>query len=201
MRPAFPHLRDGRTAPEKDRAAQRQFKPKPPPQVYVIDFEQKKVSAYPIPRTPYGLSFSRDGRYLAVGSHEENVIIRIDLEAGRIDRRVKAQTHLQKFVTTASGDSLIVMSDHLGAPRSIEVRSWKDLSLQETIPISRLFPGVAGTHPSGIQATNDGRYRSVISGRFSARADSAPKPLGSIDEEGSGIALASPPSGISRSRC
>jgi hypothetical protein len=141
-----------------DRAAQREFKPVPPPQVYVIDFEQKKVSTYPIPRTPYGLSFSRDGRYLAVGSHEENEIIRIDLEAGHIDRRVKAQTHLQKFVTTASGDSLIVMSDHIGAPRSIEIRRWKDLSLQETIPISRLFPGIAGIHPSEIRATNDGRY-------------------------------------------
>jgi hypothetical protein len=50
------------------------------------------------------------------------------------------------------------MSDHIGAPRSIEVRRWKDLSLQETIPISRLFPGVAGIHPSQIRATNDGRY-------------------------------------------
>jgi hypothetical protein len=93
-----------------------------------------------------------------VGSHEEREIIRIDLEAGRIDRRVKAQTHIQGFVTTASGDSLIVMSDHIGAPRSIEVRRWKDLSLQETIPISRLFPGLAGIHPSSIRATNDGRY-------------------------------------------
>lgn len=152
---------DGRKlamAEYSDSGMQREFKPVPPPQVYVLDLEQKKVSAYPIPRTPYGLSFSRDGRYLAVGSHEENAIIRIDLEAGRIDRRVKAQTHIQKFVTTASGDSLIVMSDHLGAPRSIEVRSWKDLSLQETIPISRLFPGIVGIHPEGIRATNDGRY-------------------------------------------
>lgn len=141
-----------------DRAAQREFQAVPPPQVYVIDLERKKVAQYPIPRTPYGLSFSRDGRYLAVGSHEEAEIVRIDLEAGRVDRRVKAQTHIQAFATTASGDALIVMSDHIGAPRSIEVRRWSDLSLQETVPVSKLFPGLGGIHPSGIRATSDGRY-------------------------------------------
>lgn len=140
-----------------DRAAQREFQAVPPPQVFVIDLERRTVAQYPIPRTPYGLSFSRDGRYLAVGSHEEAQIIRIDLEAGRVDRRVKAQSHMQAFATTASGDALIVMSDHIGAPRSIEVRRWSDLGLQETIPISRLFPGLAGIHPSGIRATSDGR--------------------------------------------
>lgn len=141
-----------------DRAAKREFEAVPPPQVYVIDLEAKKVAQYPIPTTPYGLSFSRDGRYLAVGSHEQAEIIRIDLEAGRIDRRTKAQTHIQTFATTASGDSLLVFADHLGAPRSIEVRRWSDLGLQETLPISSLFPGLAGVHPSGVRATADGRY-------------------------------------------
>lgn len=135
-----------------DRAAQREFQAVPPPQVYVIDFERRSVARYPIPRTPYGLSFSRDGRYLAVGGHEEAEIIRIDLEAGRVDRRVKAQSHIQAFATTASGDALIVMSDHIGTPRSIEVRRWSDLGLQETIPVSRLFPGLAGLDPSGVRA-------------------------------------------------
>jgi hypothetical protein len=141
-----------------DRAAQREFQAVPPPQVYVLDLERKAVARYPIPRTPYGLTFSRDGRYLAVGSHEEAEIVRIDLEAGRVDLRVKAQTHIQAFATTASGEALLVMSDHIGAPRSIEVRRWSDLSLLETIPVSRLFPGLAGIHPSGIRATSDGRY-------------------------------------------
>jgi hypothetical protein len=140
-----------------DNAARRDFQAVPPPQVYVIDLERRTVARYPIPRTPYGLSFSRDGRYLAVGSHEEAEIVRIDLGAGRVDRRVKAQTHIQAFATTASGDALIVMPDHIGAPRSVEVRRWSDLALQETIPVSTLFPGVAGIHPSSVRATADGR--------------------------------------------
>jgi hypothetical protein len=147
-----------------DSAAQRKFRAVPPPQAYVIDLERKKVARYPIGRTPYGLSFSRDGRYLAVGSHEDAEIVRIDLEAGRIDRRVKAQTHIQGFATTPSGDALLVMADHLGAPRSIEVRRWSDLSLRETIPVSRLFPGVAGFHPSPIRATADGSL--LVSPRY-----------------------------------
>jgi hypothetical protein len=140
-----------------DRAAQREFQAVPPPQVYVIDLERKQVARFPIPKTPYGLSFSRDGRYLAVGSHEDAEIVRIDLDAGRVDRRVKAQTHIQGFATSASGEALLVMSDHIGGPRSIEVRRWSDLALEETIPIPTLFPGLAGIHPSGIRATADGR--------------------------------------------
>jgi hypothetical protein len=141
-----------------DRASERESRAVPPPQVYVLDLERRTVSRYPIPRTPYGLAFSRDGRYLAVGSHEEAQIIRIDLDAGRIDRRVKSQTHIQAFATTASGSSLLVMSDHIGVPRSIEVRRWSDLGLQETIPVSRLFPGLAGFDPSGVHASQDGRW-------------------------------------------
>jgi len=149
-----------------DRAAERGSRPVPPPQVYVLDLERSTVAKYPIPRTPYGLSFSRDGRYLAVGSHEEAVILRIDLEAGRVDRRVRTQPHLQGFVTSSSGDELLVMADQIGAPRSFEVRRWSDLSLRETIPPSRLFPGVAGVHPSAIRATSDGRF--LVAPRFKA---------------------------------
>lgn len=149
-----------------DRAAKRESPAVPPPQVYVLDLARRTVARYPIPSTPYGLAFSRDGRYLAVGSHEEAVIVRIDLEAGRIDRKVKAQTHIQGFATTASGESLLVMSDHIGAPRSIEVRRWSDLGLQQTIAPSRLFPGIAGIHPSGIRATADGRL--LVAPRYKA---------------------------------
>jgi hypothetical protein len=34
-------------------------------------------------------------------------------------------------------------------------RGWSDLRVRETIPASRLFPGVAGFHPSPIRATAD----------------------------------------------
>lgn len=89
------------------------------------------------------------------------------VRTGRIDRRVKAQPHIQAFATTASGDALLVMSDHIGAPRSIEVRRWSDLGLRETIPVSSLFPGVAGFHPSAIRATADGTL--LVSPRFAPR--------------------------------
>ncbi|XXF78969.1 hypothetical protein P2318_04215 [Myxococcaceae bacterium GXIMD 01537] len=85
-------------------------------------------------------------------------LLRFDLEAGRIDRRVKAQKHIQAFATTPSGDALISMSGHRGAPRSFEIRRWSDLSLQETFPVSALFPGLPGIDPSPIRATADGRF-------------------------------------------
>jgi hypothetical protein len=50
------------------------------------------------------------------------------------------------------------MSGHRTGPKSIEVRRWSDLGLEETIPITALFPGVAGIHPSGIRSTADGKY-------------------------------------------
>jgi hypothetical protein len=38
------------------------------------------------------------------------------------------------------------------------VRRWSDLGLVETIPVSTLFPGLAGFHPEGVRATAEGRW-------------------------------------------
>lgn len=152
---------DGRwlaLAEYSERGGERPPPGDPPAQVYVVDLGSGAVARYPIPPTPYGLAFSRDGRYLAVGSHQDAEVVRIDLVAGRVDLRAKVQAGLHALVTTPSGDALLVLSDHRGAPRSIEVRRWSDLSLRETVPMTRLFPGLPGLHASTIRATADGRF-------------------------------------------
>lgn len=139
-----------------DTAAMRVLKADPPPQVYVIDFEQRKVSRYPIPRTPYGLAFSPDGRYLAVGSHEEETIVRIDLKKETIDRRVKTQPEVMSFVAAPSGESFLVKFGSRTGPKSIEVRRWSDLSLAGTLAHATV-DRAAGFEDVGLQSTPDGK--------------------------------------------
>jgi len=132
--------------------------PVPPPQVYVIDTKTKQVSTFPIPVTAYGVSFSRDGKYLAVGSLETGELLRINLAAGRIDRRVKAGTSVDKLLTTARGDTFLVFSGRSRKPKPIQVRRWSDLKVVQTIPIRSLFPERDSMDSSYVWMSADGRH-------------------------------------------
>jgi sugar lactone lactonase YvrE len=71
-----------RGQPRQRQQPRQRYSPSPPPQVYVIDLETKKTQAFPSSFTPYGLTFSRDGKSLLVGSFETGELIRINLQAG-----------------------------------------------------------------------------------------------------------------------
>jgi hypothetical protein len=140
-----------------DRAGARKHTPSPPPQVYVIDLATKRVATYPIGLSPYGLSFSRDGQALVVGSHETGELTRIDLAAGKVDRTVQGMDSVHAIFAPAEGDTLLVFSSHKNGPKPVEVRRWKDLKLVRKIPMRSLIPGLDGVHPSGMRMTADGR--------------------------------------------
>ena len=133
------------------------YSPTPPPQVYVIDLETKKTQTFPISFTPYGLAFSRDGRYLAVGSHQTGEIVRINLKQGKIDARVKAEKTIKKFFPSPKGSSFLVFYSSFDGSKPLEVRRWKDLKATGKIPIPPLLPELVGPQLVGVKAPPDGR--------------------------------------------
>ena len=129
----------------------------PPQRVYVIDLAARRVDTYPAPFTAYGVTFSRDARYLLLGSNDVGELSRIDLASGKIDRRLRGHRLVQRFVLSPSGRSFLLFSNTiLASPKVVEVRRVEDLGLQTSVPIRLLFPGLDGTHPS-LVSTADGR--------------------------------------------
>jgi hypothetical protein len=124
----------------------------------VVDLTSGKVDAYPAPFSAYGVTFSADARYLLLGSNETGELSRIDLVAGKVDRRAAGHRLIQRFALTPSGRSFLVFSNTiLASPKVVEVRRVDDLGLVTSVPIRLLFPGLDGTHP-GLAATADGRW-------------------------------------------
>lgn len=140
-----------------DEGIQRDQRPNPPQQVLVVDIPSKRVDAYPAPLTAYGTLFTRDNRYLILGSNELGELVRIDLQKKKVDLRTRGHKLVHFFIPTPSGKSFLVVSNtQLASPKVIEVRRVPDLKLQTSIPVRMLFPGndaVAADAISGL----DGR--------------------------------------------
>ncbi|MBX5484172.1 MAG: hypothetical protein IRZ16_20285, partial [Myxococcaceae bacterium] len=134
-----------------DRGLQGDHPANPQQQVLVVDIPSRQVDRYPAPLTAYGVMFSRDDRYLILGSNQTGEIVRIDLQKKRVDRRVKAKKLIHQLVPTASGESFLVLSNtQLASPKVVEVRRVADLSLQTSIPMRLLYAGNDGVAPYGI---------------------------------------------------
>jgi sugar lactone lactonase YvrE len=133
------------------------YSPSPPPQVYVIDLETKKTQAFPISFTPYGLTFSRDGKSLLVGSHQTGELIRINLQAGKIDARVKARKGIQGCFLSPKGGYFLVSYSSRNGSVPLEVRRWKDLKVAGKIPLPPLLPELAeGAEFDRVKMTENG---------------------------------------------
>ncbi len=112
------------------------------PQVWVIDAASKRIDRYRAPLTAYGVAFSGDKRYLALGSSQRGDLWRINLEERRVDLEVKGHRMVEQFVSTPSGNGFLVLSNTLlSAPKVVEVRRFADLSVQAAIPVRLFFPG------------------------------------------------------------
>jgi hypothetical protein len=131
-----------------DQGNEREHPAKPVQQVLVIDIASKQVDAYPAPLTAYGVFFTRDNRYLLLGSNELGKIVRIDLEKKKADATVQGMKHIHDFLPTPSGKSFLVLSNTLRAtPKVIEVRRVADLKLQTSIPVRMLYPRSDAVRP------------------------------------------------------
>jgi hypothetical protein len=140
-----------------DLTDESRYSPSPPPQVYVIDLETKKTQAFPISFTPYGLTFSRDGKSLLVGSYQTGELIRINLQAGKIDARVKARRGIQGLFLSPKGGYFLVSYSSRSGSVPLEVRRWKDLKVAGTISLPPLLPELAaGAEFDRIKVTENG---------------------------------------------
>jgi hypothetical protein len=131
-----------------DQGNERAHPAKPVQQVLVIDIASKQVDAYPAPLSAYGVFFTRDNRYLLLGSNELGKIVRIDLEKKKVDATVQGMKRIHHFLPTPSGKTFLVLSDTLRAsPKVIEVRRVADLKLQTSIPVRMLYPRSDAVRP------------------------------------------------------
>jgi hypothetical protein len=129
----------------------------PPQRVYVVDVPGRRIAAYPAPVSAYGAAFSRDDRFLLLGSNELGELSRIDLAKGKVDLKAKGHGLIHAFVPSPSGRSFLVFANTiLSAPKVVEVRSVDTLALKVSIPVRLLFPGQDGIS-LGVVATEDGR--------------------------------------------
>lgn len=130
---------------------ERDHPARPQQQVLVVDIPSKQVDAYPVPLTAYGTLFTRDDRYLIIGSNETGEIIRIDLEKKVIDTKVKGQRKIHTFLPTPSGtEFLVIANTKLASPKAVEVRSVADLRKVTSIPMRMLYPGNDGVFPNAM---------------------------------------------------
>lgn len=145
-----------------DRGIQRDQKPNPREQVYVVDVPTKTFDAYPALLSAYGQLFTPDNRYLILGSNELGTMIRIDLQKKKIDLTVPGHKMVDKFFPTPSGKSFLVFSNtKLSSPKTIEVRRVSDLKLQTSIPMRLVFPGTDAVVSSSVFAGQNGRVLMV----------------------------------------
>jgi hypothetical protein len=129
----------------------------PQQQVYLIDIERRSIDRYPAPLGAYGATFTRDDRYLLLGSNDTGEIVRIDLEKKRVDLRAKGVGLIHGLALTPSGKSFLVLSNTiLASPKVVEVRRVDTLGLKVSIPVRLLYPGIDGINAE-LASTQDGR--------------------------------------------
>ena len=130
----------------------------PGPQGIVVDTAARSHLAVPITVTPYGQAFSRDGKYLLLGSNQTGVIHKISLESKREEARVQASRSIFKLIFPPASRTLLSFNK-----KSVEVFSWPELKKLKTIPLGSFLPGVKDLLVSEpMLVTADGRY-AVIS--------------------------------------
>jgi hypothetical protein len=140
-----------------EKSIRKQHPRDPQQEVLVLDADSRQVDAYPAPLTAYGVVFTRDGRYLILGSNQRGDMVRIDLQQKKIDLQAKGHALIDNFFLTPSGNTFLVVADTiLSSPKVVEVRRISDLTLQTSIPERLLYPGIDGVMPH-VHGGLDGR--------------------------------------------
>jgi hypothetical protein len=140
-----------------DRAGQKKGAVKPPAQAYVVDLATRRIDAYPVPLSAYGVAFTPDSRFLLVGSHEEGKILRIDVVERKQTHAVQATRTIHELHAPPGADYFLVVNNYELSPRKVvDVRSTADLGVLTSLPIDELFPGCKGS--PGFEGTLDGRF-------------------------------------------
>jgi hypothetical protein len=142
-----------------DSGMERKRHASPPQQMYVVDVAGKRTDAYPTPLTTYGVAFSRDDRFLLLGSSSQAEIQRVDLAKKRLDARVRAVPGIHAFFVSPSGRSLLTIPNTARSnPKVLEARWVDSMTLAAEIPVRHFLPGVDTLAPGSFAATFDGRF-------------------------------------------
>lgn len=140
-----------------DLAGRRDRPARPPAQAHVVELASRRIDAYPVPLSAYGVAFTPDSRFLLVGSQEEGTIVRIDTVGRRQTHAVQATKTIHELHAPPGAGYFLVVYDYERTSRKVvDVRSTADLAPITSIPIGDLFPGCQGS--PGFQRTIDGRF-------------------------------------------
>ena len=147
----------------------------PGPTGWVVDTAARSHFSFPVPVTPYGSAFSRDGKYLVIGSNQTGAIHKISLEKKVEAQRVQASGAIFKFIFTPASRYLLSFTK-TGA----EVFTWPELKKMKTIPMGSIIPGVQQLLVSEpMYGSADGKY-GVLS--ILEKADNGPWWSGKRDD-------------------
>ncbi len=130
--------------------------PDPVPMIFVVDLDTSQVTPFVLGLQPSAVTFSRDGKFLAIGSYATGEMQRIELSTGQV-LRGRGMTNVHAFFASPAGDTFLSLASHANGPKPIEVRRFSDLALVQTIPMRTLFPGIDGVHPGSMKMSSDGR--------------------------------------------
>ncbi len=129
----------------------------PAPQGWVVDTAARSQFSIPIPVTPYGQAFSRDGKYLLLGSNQTGNIHKINLETGREEMRVPGPRSTFKLIFPPASRALLSFNK-----KGVEVYSWPEMKKIKTIPMGGILPGVRELLVAEpVFVTADGRYAAI----------------------------------------
>ena len=128
--------------------------PANPAQGIVVDVATQSHTSFPIPATPYGVTFDRQNRYLAIAGNSEAKIHRYDLATNKEDLVVGSVGHVQALALSSDNAHLYVFTQG----RTMEVRDWPSLKLVKNMAAGSVLPGQAHLGGDGMAVMPDGKH-------------------------------------------
>ncbi len=109
----------------------------PGTQGWILDLSSGSHFSVPINVTSYGQVFSRDGKYLILGSNQLGILQVINLEKKAEEKRVQVSGSIFKLIFSPGSKYLLSFNK-----RNVEVFAWPDMKKSGTIPMEMIIPGV-----------------------------------------------------------
>lgn len=129
----------------------------PGPRGYILDVEKKEVITVAIPQTAYGIAFDRKAQRIFLGSNQKGTLHRINLDTGKEEIKVQAAGTIFHMLLSPESKYVYIFNK-----KKIEVRSYPDLVLLKTLPLSSVFNGISELLASEtVYTTADGKYSAI----------------------------------------
>lgn len=140
----------------------------------VVDTKSGSVFRFEIPVTAYGYTFTRDNKYLIIGSNQLAQVFVYDLDQKKLIKTGKSYANICKLILTENEKYLLVFNK-----TNIDCLQWPSLKRQKTIPYTNIQAGVTKLLVSVDVWTND----NATIGAIGVMKKSARGPWWSVEEE------------------